>query len=249
MTKLYFHIAAYILLITIMLLIPVDGLLSYIVIIGATALFLAVLIWGSININSQFYIKTFCKGENNDKVAITFDDGPDENQTIEILNILDDYNIKATFFVVGNKAEEHTGLVKLIHDSGHLIGNHSYNHKLMFPFSSAKVVEKEVVLSKKIIENITGTTNKYFRPPFGITNPVIAHVLKKTGLKAIGWSIRTFDTTNFSKKKIIKRINNRLNGGDIILLHDTSKDIAALLKDIIEIINAKGYKAVKIDEL
>ncbi len=238
----------YIIAIIIIFLLPIDIGLKFIFGSSTTLLFIIILTWASVDINSQFYLRTICKNKSDkNKVAITFDDGPDADKTLKILNVLDNYNVKATFFIIGKKAEENPGLVKLIAKSGHLIGNHSYSHSSVFPLKSTKRIRNEILRTQEIIKENTGKENIYFRPPFGITNPLIASAVKSLNLTTIGWSIRSFDTMNKEPQKIINRIKKRLRGGDIILLHDINS--TELLKNLLEELDKKRLKAVRIDEI
>ncbi|MFO8067817.1 MAG: polysaccharide deacetylase family protein [Bacteroidales bacterium] len=238
----------YIIAIIIIFLLPIDISLKFIFGSSTTLLFIIILTWASVDINSQFYLRTICKNKSDkNKVAITFDDGPDPDKTLKILNVLDNYNVKATFFIIGKKAEENPGLVKLIAKSGHLIGNHSYSHSNVFPLKSTKRIRNEILRTQEIIKENTGKENIYFRPPFGITNPLIASAVKSLNLTTIGWSIRSFDTMNKEPQKIINRIKKRLRGGDIILLHDINS--TELLKNLLEELDKKRLKAVRIDEI
>ncbi|MFW5793105.1 MAG: polysaccharide deacetylase family protein [Bacteroidota bacterium] len=228
----------------------IDFTLQIIIFAAISALFIAVLSWASININSQFYLKTICRNKSNvNKIAITFDDGPDPDKTTKILDILNDYNAKASFFIIGEKAKSRPELVRQISDSGHLIANHSYSHSFVFPVMSAKKIQREIKETQDIIEDISGKNCIYFRPPFGVTNPLIARAVKKLKLTTIGWSIRSFDTTGKSSEKIFYRIRKRINGGDIVLLHDTGDNTLEVLKLLLEFLNKKQIKAVRVDEL
>jgi peptidoglycan-N-acetylglucosamine deacetylase len=247
--KFYSHIFIFIIIVVLTIFLQVQSQIKLLIIAVEVLLFVSVLAWASISINSQFYVKTICRSKKKNMVAITFDDGPDPKNTIQILNLLDDYNAKATFFVIGEKAEENSGLVKLIHDSGHLIANHSYSHSYFFPMKSSKKIKEEILNTQSIIENITGEQNKYFRPPFGVTNPLIAGALKNLYLTVVGWSIRSFDTTFDKSEKIINRIKKRLKGGEILLLHDTGDNIIPILKNILEELNKMKLKVVRVDEL
>ncbi|MBS4012505.1 MAG: polysaccharide deacetylase family protein [Bacteroidetes bacterium] len=247
--KFYLLSALYVLIIALAILFPIERLETIIIVSGVSIVFIAIIVWASVNINSQFYVKTICRSNKKNMIAITFDDGPDTKNTMQILDILDDYNAKATFFVIGEKAEENSGLVKLIHDSGHQVANHSYSHSYFFPLKRSKTIREEINSTQSIIQKITGEKSFYFRPPFGVTNPLIAKALKGLNIKTIGWSIRSFDTVQKDAEKTITRIKKRIKGGDIILLHDTGGNIIPMLKKLLEIISHNSLIAVRVDEL
>ncbi len=211
-------------------------------------LYTGTIIWGAASINSQFFVQTTCKSNNNKLVAITFDDGPHESNTEEILNILAKNNAKASFFFIGSKIEKHKDLVKKVHSLQHTIGNHTFNHASNFPIKNKKAIKAEIEKTQKSIKTVTGNDSIYFRPPFGVTNPTIVKALKKMNLKVIGWSIRSFDTVHKNKEKTLKKVLTRLKGGDIVLLHETTTGIAWITEQILNYIKQNGMQAVSIDE-
>lgn len=208
-------------------------------------------VWASADIGSGVYLKTLCR-RRTDKpvVAITFDDGPDADRTPEVLTILRQYNVKAAFFLVGSKIEKNPELVAHILSEGHCIGNHTYTHSPLFPLKSRKKVTEEIADTQTAIEKTTGYRPLLFRPPFGVTNPIIGKVIRKTGLYTIGWSIRSLDTVKSrSRQAICNHIKRKLHNGAVILLHDRCPDAAELTRLTIESILAAGYKIITISEL
>lgn len=219
--------------------------------ISATVILITSIIWGVSDIKLQMFVNSF---NNNpkalNKFAITFDDGPNKQNTIKILDILEKYNAKASFFLIGENIEQNRDIAKKIHDKGHLITNHSYYHKNSFPYSSKKNIINEIEQTQAILKEITGKRNKYFRPPFGVTNTNIAKAIKDVNLKVIGWNIRTFDTKRSIKKEtILKKVKNKLKSGDIILLHDKTENILWLTEEILKYATYNDIKAVTIREL
>ncbi len=197
----------------------------------------------------NFYLKAIHKGNPDEaKVALTFDDGPSEETSAMLLEILDKHQIKAAFFCIGSKIKKNKHIVKSIHQKGHLIGNHSWSHAFLFDLYLPGKMVREIKKTDTLIEEITGYGVKVFRPPYGVTNPILSRILKKTGHTVVGWSLRTFDTTN-SKQKVLRRIETRIRNGDIILLHDGNKETLKLLDDAILMIRGKGIKIIRLDEL
>lgn len=211
-------------------------------------LLMTFLITSAFIIRSGVYITAINSG-NTDKnqIAITFDDGPCE-KTPEILKLLEQYQSKATFFLIGSKVEYFDGVVKKIHEKNHTIGNHSYRHHKLFPMMLPKKIVKEITSTQQIIKSLTGKEPSYFRPPFGITNPLIAKALKGTSLKTIGWSVRSLDTVTEDPKKIIERIKKRIKPGSIILLHDTSKNVIPVLEELLVYCAKLELKPVSLDD-
>lgn len=209
------------------------------------------LVWASADVGSNIYLKTTCKGCCTDSVvALTFDDGPDEFMTPKVLDVLREYNIKATFFLVGSKVDCNPDIVRRIVEDGHIVANHTYSHTGLFPLCSAHKVSQELIRCRQSILTATGLLPKLFRPPFGVTNPIIGKVVKKFGLTTIGWSIRSLDTVNrYSREEICNRVVTGLHPGAIILLHDRCHDADKLLKMVITSALEKGYSFTTIDKM
>jgi peptidoglycan-N-acetylglucosamine deacetylase len=217
---------------------------------------LAVFIWmillviGSVNICSGFYIKALCKGETSEKVvSLTFDDGPDAKITPQILEILDNHQIPASFFLIGNKAENQVDLVRQIIIKGHLVGLHSYSHSFFFDFYGRQKMEQDLLKAEEITMKATGKRPLLFRPPYGVTNPVLAKVVKKLGYKVIGWSVRSFDTTTKDAEKVADRVIGKLHPGAVVLMHDTQGITPEALERVIKMGKEKGYRFVGLEEL
>jgi peptidoglycan/xylan/chitin deacetylase (PgdA/CDA1 family) len=209
----------------------------------------AFLFYASYDISSGIYLKAHCRISRHDQsVAITFDDGVDEHITPLILDILKRYNAKATFFLIGKNVELWPDIVKRIVDEGHDVGNHSYTHKWYFPMQGSEAIFDEITMCSTSIEKISGEKTVLFRPPFGVTNPMVGQAVKRSGLTTIGWSIRSFDTMGVDPDKIIKRIEKRICGGDILLLHDNRSDTPFILERVLEILNDKSLETKTISD-
>lgn len=192
-----------------------------------------ILFLGALNVCSQFYMKVKCILDSKSQIHLTFDDGPDPIVTPQILNILKKYNIKATFFCVGEKIKKHPYVVSQIDDAGHTIGNHSYSHSNFFDFFRTNKVIDELKKTNQLISGLTGKECKIFRPPFGVINPNIAKAVRKLNIETVGWSIRSLDTVK-NKKTVLKRIN-KAKPGDIILFHDTKSQTIEILEEFLRL--------------
>lgn len=207
---------------------------------------LAILFYASYNINSGIYVKAKCKlKEKSNAVALTFDDGVDLYQTPKVLEVLKRHNVKATFFIIGEKAERNPEIVEAILAGGHKIGIHTYSHKGTFPLLSYVKTYEEIKKTQVILEKISKQPVTLFRPPFGVTNPNIGKVVKKINLQTIGWSIRSYDT-NMSRERleVVNKIVKKIKGNDIILLHDDRKDSDVLVDELLNRLKIIGYQTV-----
>lgn len=197
--------------------------------------------FGAFHVRSGFFIRAQHRlpaGKNH--VMLTFDDGPAE-QTAEVLDVLKKHKVPAMFFLIGERAEAAPEQVQRMVAEGHILGNHSYSHHRQFDFWPRERMLQDIQRATDILQRVSGQPLRYFRPPFGVTNPPLAHAVKRSGLQAIGWSLRSLDTVKGSGAEVEKKILRRLRDGDIILLHDTVPGIAGLLDRLIPQIRSRGF--------
>lgn len=217
----------------------------YLLIIIVT-LVLSFLITAIFRMDMGIYLRSYCRERNEGikSVMITFDDGPHPDFTPMILDVLRERGVKAVFFLIGEKAIENPQIVRRIVDEGHLIGIHSLRHTPEFTISSKKLVKRDLVATKNILEELTGVKTKLFRPPYGVTNPSIGGAVKELGLISVGWSLRSFDTiSGHDTEKVLKRVEKGMHDGAIILLHDRMPDSAMLTEKILDYLDTTGYEA------
>jgi peptidoglycan-N-acetylglucosamine deacetylase len=206
--------------------------------------------YGSMVVSAQFFVPIKCQGsKTTNNIAITFDDGPLPHMTQKVLSILDRYNVKATFFCIGNRIERHPEILKEIHEQGHLIGNHTFLHGKYFDLQSAAKMSEELKRTDSSIEKAIGFKPRFFRPPYGVTNPNLAKAIKKGGYVTMGWSVRSFDTITPDEEKLFNRVTKQLKGGDVILFHDYCESTIAILPRLLAHINNIGLKVVRLDML
>ncbi len=170
----------------------------------------------------------YFKGCSKDSFAITFDDGPHCYNTPKILELLSEFNTRATFFMTGDNALKNKALVKEVSQQGHLIGNHSLNH-LKKIFLSPQKLKYEIKTAKDILEDIISKPVTLYRPPYGFISPFLFSICKELNLKIILWNLQTHDYRRENYSIIIKRTMAKLRAGSIILFHeghfkDTSLD-------------------------
>ncbi|HTE32641.1 MAG TPA: polysaccharide deacetylase family protein, partial [Chryseolinea sp.] len=206
--------------------------------------------YGSAVPSAEFFVPVQCAGPSASRaVSLTFDDGPVSGQTDEILRILRSYNTPAAFFCIGHKIKDNHDLIKKMHAEGHSICNHSYWHGYTFDLQSAGKIEKELADTDQQIHQAIGLKPAFFRPPYGVTNPMVAKAIVKRKYVTVGWSIRSFDTVIHDGDKLMQKITKSLKAGDVILLHDQSVTMVTILPALLEHIAAIGLKIVRLDEL
>ncbi len=180
-----------------------------------------------------------------ENVYLTFDGGPDKNITPRLLELLNQHEIKSTFFVVGQKAERSPEIVLQIHKNGHSIGNHSYTHPHLI-LKSKGMIEREVQQADKILFEITGKQPKLFRPPYGQFGIAVLSVLKSANQRMVLWNASSQDyKADTSTVKIAARLRRYLQPGKIVLMHDghsKSPLMLEALENILEEIKKQGLK-------
>lgn len=209
-------------------------------------------------------INNIYNGEEGKRVFLTFDDGPTQEVTPHILDILDKYNIKATFFVLGNRVEMNPDLLKREYESGHYIANHGYSHKYSKIYKSATSVLSEYNKTEKAIQEALGNPNyssNLFRFPGGSHGGPYEKIKKKArttlnenGIAYLDWSALTYDAEGAdTKKEILSNLKKTINGWDnvVILIHDSAdKQITyETLEDVIKYLQGEGYAFKNIYDL
>jgi peptidoglycan-N-acetylglucosamine deacetylase len=181
-------------------------------------------------------------------VALTFDDGPDPVDTPKLLDLLREKDVKATFFVVGKRADQYPEIVRRTFAEGHLVANHTWSHYSLFCFLTPRRLRAEIERGTESIRRSCGFRPRFFRSPVGLRHPLLAPYLEAVGLEYISWSIRTLDTFTANSSMIARRILNKAASGDIILLHDhlprgTSAMLEAL-PQVIDELRKRGFEFV-----
>jgi peptidoglycan/xylan/chitin deacetylase (PgdA/CDA1 family) len=191
--------------------------------------------YGAVYPRSQFFGKTICRTNSARKLAITFDDGPNPSITPKLLDLLDRYNAKATFFLIGRYVRECPELVQQTVARGHEVGNHTELHPNLFWLNPTKV-RVELRLCHDAIRGVIGTPPKWFRPPFGMRNPWVIPAARELGYRTVMWTLLPGDWLEKPAEWLIARMQpiadnarrNQGNGsqsaaagtGDVLCLHD-----------------------------
>lgn len=194
----------------------------------------------------------FKNGSREEKmISLTFDDGPHPKETHEILDVLDKYNVKGTFFVVGKHANWYSEPLIRAAKEGHEIGNHTFSHPDISNLSSEDI-KREIKECEDTLVKLTGKKPTLFRPPYGsYSEDNLAKIAKESGYKIILWTtIDAKDWKNPPPSQISDIIINKAQNGDIILLHDYgTENTVKALNTIIPVMMKKGYKFVTVSEL
>lgn len=214
----------------------------------ASLLFFSFIIVGVLFPNRNYFVKQIIRTAN-DKVLLTFDDGPDKQLTPEVLRILKQQDIGALFFIIGKKAEVHPEIISKIISDGHLIGNHTQNHPLLFATMRQEKVEKEIGLCDNTLIAQNVHPGNYFRPPVGYTNPIIARAVKKYKKTVIGWNLRSYDSVFKEEDKLLERVVSKVKPGDIVLFHDNLPQTIGTLDQFITTAKKNGIKFATTNDL
>jgi peptidoglycan-N-acetylglucosamine deacetylase len=185
------------------------------------------------------------------RVALTFDDGPDPASTPALLELLQKENIPAAFFCIGKNVEANPHLARQIVVQGHLLENHTFNHAWNTPLMRTRQLLEEISTAQTIITQTTGIAPIYMRPPVGHTNPHYHRLLKKLGLKLIGWDVRSMDTI-WPTEKVIQRALTQTRDGSIILLHDGGRDPKQVIEITLAVINGlrqRNFNFARLDHM
>lgn len=203
----------------------------------------------SLRENNEIFIKNGSRDEK--LIALTFDDGPHPKETHEVLDILDKYNVKGTFFVVGKHANWYSDPLIRAAKEGHEIGNHTFNHPDITSLNSDDI-KKEIKDCEDTLVKLTGKKPTLFRPPYGsYKQDKLGQIANECGYKIILWTtIDAKDWKNPPSSQISDTITKNVQNGDIILLHDYgTKNTVKALDIIIPTMMEKGYKFVTVSEL
>ena len=176
-------------------------------------------------------------------ISVTFDASWGGDKTLKILDLLDQYNAKATFFLVGIWVDKYPELVKEIAARGHEIGNHSASHAHFTQISESQIRQELKDCSDKI-EALTGTRPTLFRPPYGDYNSKVITVVRDAGYEAVQWSVDSLDWKNRGVDDLVKRATTNVQKGDIILFHNDSEYIVEALPAILSYYQAQGFSMI-----
>lgn len=181
-------------------------------------------------------------------LSISFDAAWGSANTLKILDILEEYDVRTTFFLVGFWAEKYPELVQEMVLRGHEIGNHSATHPHMSTLSDAQIREELRIVSD-LVEHITGKPTTLFRPPYGEYNDAVVTVSREEGYECVQWNVDSLDWKNRGTQDMINQCTKKISPGDIVLFHNDSKYILDALPTILDTYKKEGYRIIPISEL
>ncbi|MDD6681722.1 MAG: polysaccharide deacetylase family protein [Clostridiales bacterium] len=193
-------------------------------------------------------LPVYCVARNDNVIAISFDAAWGGDKTQRILDILDEYGVKTTFFLVDIWTQRFPELVKEIADRGHEIGNHSTSHPQMSKLSREQILRELTVMSDEA-EKITGVRPTLFRPPYGDYDNEVVLTAREAGYEVIQWSVDSLDWKNRGVKELIEKSTRNVKSGDIILFHNDSRYILDALPAILKSYQEQGFKIVPISQI
>lgn len=175
--------------------------------------------YATVAVRSQWLGRTYWRGRrDSNAVALTFDDGPSPD-TERILDVLAEYNVSATFFMVGREVESFPGIAQRVLAEGHQVGNHSYSHPA-YLFQSGSKTRDQVRRAQDVIAETIGITPTLARPPYGVRTPAYFGATRALDLQTVQWDVAGFDWKRISPMQIAENILRKAQPGSIILLHD-----------------------------
>ena len=174
---------------------------------------------------SQLFGRTLVAGTDPNQIALTYDDGPNDRSTPELLEVLGRFNVRATFFMIGKFVRLRPALVREVQAAGHLIGNHTVSHPFLAN-KPLKVIQEELRSCNELLEDVLGAPVRYFRAPFGARRPAVLRVARDLGLQSVQWNVQGNDWEPIGVSGILRHLERgqertyRKGRGANVLLHD-----------------------------
>lgn len=168
----------------------------------------------------QWYGRTFIGlGRGSKKVALTYDDGPNDPHTLRLLEVLARHEVHATFFMIGQYVRQRPEIARAVAQAGHVIGNHTFTHPLLI-FQSAAETRKQLIDCRGALTDAIGPHSNLFRPPFGGRRPATLRIARELGLEPVMWNVTGYDWNAPPASVIENKVMRQMRRGDVILLHD-----------------------------
>jgi peptidoglycan/xylan/chitin deacetylase (PgdA/CDA1 family) len=227
--------------------------------LGLVAPLAAGITYGVVSPGSCAFGRVISRGDpGTPRVALTFDDGPTPPFTERVLDILERFNVRGSFFVIGRNVERAGPLLQRMHDAGHVIGNHTFDHPHYGFCRTLAYWQDQLRRTNDVIESAIGRRPALFRAPLGFKSPLTLAAARREGLTAVAWTRRAFDGIRCSKAQILRRLAGPTCGGDILTLHDgldphaaqrDPEPTLAALPELIERLIERGLELVTLERL
>jgi peptidoglycan/xylan/chitin deacetylase (PgdA/CDA1 family) len=205
----------------------------------------------------RWYGKTFTGVVPGSKrLALTYDDGPNDPHTLRLMEVLAKHNVKATFFLIGRYVQQRPDIVRDLFQAGHIVGNHTFTHPNLI-FASSAETRRQISNCQRALHDAVGIDCKLFRPPFGGRRPDSLRVSRTLGLIPVMWRVTAYDWNPHPAEVIEQKVAARVRGGDVILMHDgghkqmgADRSQTVIATDrLITRYKASGYEFVTIPEM
>lgn len=211
----------------------------------------------SMSPTGQWYGQTF-KGlpPHSRQLALTYDDGPNDPNTKQLLDVLAKHTVLATFFLIGRYAQQRPEIAREIVEAGHVVGNHTFTHPLL-TFRSETEIRQQLLDCRAALQDVIGQHSNLFRPPFGGRRPAVLRIARELGLEPVMWNVTGYDWNAPPAAEIERKVRRQIRGGDVILLHDgghkqmgadRSQTVSAT-EHLITRFKEKGYEFVTIPQM
>lgn len=225
--------------------------------VSVTFAYLALCGFGVVFPRCEMYADVIASGpKGHSRVALTFDDGPDPQTTPRVLQALEQHGFRATFFVIGRKAEQHPELIHAIVRAGHELGLHGYQHDRLTAWRAPSRIIEDIRRAQQVLLQLTGTQVFWYRPPIGHVSPRTAVAARKADVELVAWSVRCLDGIRSSKpERVLARLRRKLHDGAIVMLHDAAERgdfVPAAVQTIdrvLELVAHQGLHSVTLTEL
>jgi len=211
----------------------------------------------SMSPTGQWFGQTFIgMGRPSRKLALTFDDGPNDPYTLRLLEILARHRVHATFFLLGQYTQQRPDIAREVVKAGHVVGNHTFTHPYL-AFKSPGEVRTQLNNCESALTDAVGAHSNLFRPPFGSRRPAVLRIVRQMGLEPIMWNVTAYDWKAPSAEYIERNVTGKVRGGDVILLHDgghlvfgTDRSYTVTATDrLISRYKSEGYDFVTVPEM
>jgi peptidoglycan/xylan/chitin deacetylase (PgdA/CDA1 family) len=201
-------------------------------------------------VGSNFFIPIVCAIKTDKKIiAISFDDGPDPENSPRILQLLRHHNAEAAFFCIGNRIPGNETILTQADSEGHIIGNHTFSHHFWFDLFSFKKMASDIRSMDEAMYSVIGKRPKLFRPPYGVTNPNVKRAIVHGNYIPVGWSVRSMDTVIKDEKKLLEKMVRKIKPGAVFLFHDTSITTLSILPEFLTYVRSNGYEIMRLDKM